>query len=131
VSDEPLADFGWLDFLTLARDLAGRDDEAAHRSAVSRSYYAVFHSARSVLERHDPAYAEMRSQDSHKQVWDRLNALGRRQTKTAVRTARSLLHARRAADYRLDADNWPRRAQDAIVDAERALNALSDLLESN
>lgn len=34
--------FEWTAYLVLAQDLAERDDEASHRSAVSRAYYAAF-----------------------------------------------------------------------------------------
>jgi len=37
--------FDWNEFLNLAEDLATRNDEASKRTAISRAYYAVFHSA--------------------------------------------------------------------------------------
>lgn len=37
------------DFLSLARELASRDDEASLRTAISRVYYALFHNARLIL----------------------------------------------------------------------------------
>jgi uncharacterized protein (UPF0332 family) len=128
--DKPSGDdeFIWRDFFELAQELGKRDNEAARRSAVSRSYYAVFHVAQQVLERHDPEFASMRTQDSHKQVWDRLAALNQKQAKNASRKARSLLNARRDADYRLLAGDWPRRTEAAIHDAERTLESLADLL---
>jgi uncharacterized protein (UPF0332 family) len=44
--------FDWDNFLALASDLAGRQgDEAAARTAVSRSYYATFHAGRGLLRK--------------------------------------------------------------------------------
>lgn len=123
----PPADFEWTHFFELAQELGQRDNEAAQRCAVSRSYYAVFHTAKLVLERIDPEFASMHSQDSHKQVWDRLATLNQRQAKNALRKSRSLLHARRDADYRLQAGDWPRRTQAALHDAEQALSSLAEL----
>jgi len=37
--------FDWNSFLTLADELAGRTDEAAKRTAISRAYYCVFNLA--------------------------------------------------------------------------------------
>jgi hypothetical protein len=37
--------FEWVDYLTLAEELAARPDEASKRSAISRAYYFVFNSA--------------------------------------------------------------------------------------
>jgi hypothetical protein len=106
--------FEWVDFQELARCLV-EHGEAGQRTAVSRSYYAAFHMAQAVLAHLDSDYASMRSQDSHKQVWDRLEALDRRQAKTAARGGRSLLRERKAADSRHDAHDWPRRSNNVGV----------------
>ena len=121
--------FRWVDLLELAQEFGAREDEASLRCAVSRSYYAVFNTAREVLEVHDPEYQPMRSQDSHQQVWRRLAALGRRQAKTAARKGRSLLHKRKNADYVLTADDWPRQSEQALEEAHKTILALTDLLE--
>jgi uncharacterized protein (UPF0332 family) len=126
--DTPPAGFNWVSFFELAQELGQRDDEAAQRSAVSRSYYAVFHTAQIVLEHFDPEFASVRSQDSHKQVWDRLATLSQRQAKNALRKSRNLLQARRDADYRIHAGDWPRRTQAALHDAEQAIRSLTELL---
>jgi uncharacterized protein (UPF0332 family) len=126
--DAPSAGFDWLDFFTLAQELGQRENEAAQRSAVSRSYYAVFHYAQLVLQHLDPEFASTRSQDSHKQVWDRLATLSQRPAKNALRKSRNLLQARRDADYRLEASDWSRRTEAALHDAEQALRSLSELL---
>jgi uncharacterized protein (UPF0332 family) len=129
--DKPSEGFCWQDFLEFARQLAERDDEAAQRTAVSRSYYAVFHTAREVLGRLDPEFAPLRSGDSHRQVWDRLARLPQRQAKNAGRKCKSLLSARRAADYDHKARDWPRRCELALYEAEQAMASLRDLVASH
>lgn len=49
--------------------------------------------------------------------------------RSAVRNCRSLLRERKDADYRLNAGDWPRRAEHAIESGERALRALLSLLD--
>lgn len=127
--DDASEPFRWLDFIELASELAERQDEASLRTAVSRSYYALFHTAQVVLEHLDPDYSVHRSRDSHKQVWDRLGSIGRRQTKSAMNRGRSLLHTRKQADYRLKgSSDWPKTAKDAVARAESAIKVLRDLL---
>lgn len=125
---EPTA-FDWSEFASLAVRLAEQDDEASLRTSVSRGYYAVFHLAQQVLELHDPEFHTLRVKDSHKLVWDRLAALKRKQAKTAERSGRSLLHKRKDADYRVDTADWPRQTKNALAEMQRALSALTDLLD--
>lgn len=123
--------FTWHDFLALAKELADRNDEASQRTAVSRSYYAVFHCARLVVDRFDPDYARHKTRDSHQAVWDQLKALRYRQAKNAEMRGRNLLHVRKQADYELGGDgDWRRRAQDAVTRAAAALTGLAELLET-
>lgn len=120
--------FAWADYLALARELASRSDEASLRSAVSRSYYALFHGAQTALKACDPEYASHRVRDGHKQVWDRLAGVSRRQAKSAAMRGRTLLVSRHEADYRASGGrDWAREARDAVARAEAALRALSDL----
>jgi hypothetical protein len=37
--------FNWIDFLTLAQNLAANGDAASKRTAMSRAYYCIFHLA--------------------------------------------------------------------------------------
>ena len=37
--------FDWIDYLTLAEDLAKKTDEASKRTAISRAYYFVYNTA--------------------------------------------------------------------------------------
>lgn len=130
MSDDDRPAFGWLDFMDVATVLADRGDEASQRSAVSRSYYAIFHTAQLVLELHDAEYASMRTRDSHQQVWDRLGALRFKQAKSAVRSGRTLLRYRKDADYHLEVGQWARRTQEALELGNRTLGSLQDLLDT-
>ena len=129
--DDTPESFSWLDYHELAKELVERDDEASLRTAVSRSYYALFNAARVVVAHHDPDYSLHRSRDSHKVVWDKLNTLNRRQAKSAARRGRSLLRERKDADYQLDATSWRRRASSAVEHAGAALRGLVELLPEN
>ncbi|HFE46612.1 MAG TPA: hypothetical protein ENJ18_14145 [Nannocystis exedens] len=120
--------FNWIDFHTLAEELAQRGDEASLRTAVSRSYYAVFNVARCVVACHDPEYSLHRHQESHKAVWDKLGMLKQRQAKSAARKGRGLQRERQQADYVEDAEGWVRRVKDAVQHAGAALRGLVELL---
>jgi uncharacterized protein (UPF0332 family) len=126
--DEEDPEFDWRHYFELAQELAQRADEAAQRSAVSRSYYAAFHVAQRVLDHLDSDFSSMRSRDSHQQVWDRVAALHHRQAKSASRSGRDLLHARKNADYQSRVRGWPRRTATALEQAERAITSLAELL---
>jgi uncharacterized protein (UPF0332 family) len=128
VDPSEASEFDWNDFLKLAQFLAERGDEASLRSSVSRGYYAVFHLAQVALARHDPDFEQHRGSDSHKLVWDRLAALERRQATTAARSGRSLLNKRKLADYQRSASNWPKQSETALIELNRVVTALNDLL---
>lgn len=59
--------FDWANYLTLAVNLAGQNDEAARRSAVSRAYYYVYHlaMARALAN----SFKLIPGEASHKQMW--------------------------------------------------------------
>ena len=64
--------FRWSDYLTLAQDLIKRSDEAALRSAISRSYYAVFGTATETLTAKKISLKKTRRRkklNSHEAVW--------------------------------------------------------------
>lgn len=93
--------FTFVDFLTLADELAARSDEASWRSAISRAYYAVLHDAYGAL----PAaqQATISHGATHRETW-RLYAgssvAGCRQIGNAGLRLRD---GRVDADYRLGA----------------------------
>jgi uncharacterized protein (UPF0332 family) len=94
--------FDWHDFLKLARTLSSPgQDEAAHRSAVSRAYYAGFHRARLRLFADDPVEYATRYK-SHTQVWEWYKERGQLGDTTRGRIGvegSTLLYRRNQADY--------------------------------
>lgn len=56
--------FDWSEFLRIARELSARDDEASHRIAISRAYYAAFNTARN-LQRADGLISLVGSSGDH------------------------------------------------------------------
>jgi uncharacterized protein (UPF0332 family) len=70
-----------------------RNDEAAHRSAISRAYYAAFHTARAYLEHHELEID--RSGGAHRQIQRVFQAID-----AAIRQDLLRLHEwRKDADY--------------------------------
>ncbi|NVB37797.1 hypothetical protein G6O69_08125 [Pseudenhygromyxa sp. WMMC2535] len=120
--------FSWVAFFELAETLAKNDDEASLRTAVSRSYYAVYNGARLLLEELDPDFSAHRTQESHSQVWERVSSLPQRQAKSICRKGRSLRAKRVSADYEANAGHWSQNSDSALSEACSALNAIEDLL---
>ncbi|MCY0987352.1 hypothetical protein OV203_09480 [Nannocystis sp. ILAH1] len=58
--------FDWMTFHGLAVELATREDVAAHRSAVSRAYYAAFHAALTHAERRGASLPKV---EKHAALW--------------------------------------------------------------
>lgn len=64
--------FDWQGFLSLAEELGVRQDEASLRSALSRSYYFVYHQA---LDRAlNNGYRARSGDSSHAQLWQLFEA---------------------------------------------------------
>lgn len=115
--------FDWGTFLDLAEKLAGESDESCQRSAVSRSYYAAFCSARNFL--HDEkTYIPRNSGVDHKKVWDHFQRSSNKDRKRIGQYGSSLKKMRTKADY---VNEWS-RLHVSIVHAPRKARAiLSDL----
>lgn len=88
--------FDWGEYDTLAKELAGRGDEASLRTAISRIYYSIFHQARTyLLEEQVPLST---SDSSHKIVWNKYRNMGRSCRAVGVNGDR-LFDNRKRADY--------------------------------
>lgn len=87
------------DFLTLARQLALVNTEAAWRSSVSRAYYAAFHVARQLLE--DLNFTVPHADRAHAHLWLRLSNCGDRQVEMAGMRLNDLRRERNGSDYNL------------------------------
>ncbi len=60
--------FDWNDFKTLAEELRQREDEAAKRTAIGRTYYATYWRARNYLE--SEGFLLRIYEGSHTQIWN-------------------------------------------------------------
>ena len=89
--------FEWADFLGLAERLAeAGGDEAAHRTAISRAYYAAYHAAAIYVR----AEGILPDAHTHRRVWAALAADAVAERAEVGRRGDLLRQARAAADYR-------------------------------
>lgn len=117
--------FDWSEFVTLARDLAQRHDEASQRSAVSRAYYAAFCSARNQLRQEKEAIP--RTDKVHQVVWERFESSAEKKRKQIAQYGKRLRRKRNQADYDDEIDNLEYVVQDAITTANNLLSLLRSL----
>lgn len=118
-------DFDWADYLTFAREIKTRTDEAAKRSAISRAYYCVFNKARKYAE-NKLGYQYSSYHTSHKPIWDCFQNKGA--TFKAVRdNGLKLKDFREAADYKDNFENVDDSLTQAFRSAENALTYLNQI----
>lgn len=112
-------------FLTLAEELAQVDRPAASRTAISRAYYAVFHTAERLLQRmgfHRP------KKDHHIALQRRLKNSGDADLTTVGMQLEQLHHERVQADYHLDV-HWPEN-KDTSLRIVQKVATMIDALEA-
>jgi len=112
--------FNWKDYVDLAEELLKREDEASHRSAVSRAYYGVFCIARNRL-----SMTYDKSRFVHWQVIKRLWKSNNPKHKKLAKILSDLKRARERADY--EEDSFKR--EDAKIMVLLSKEALSLLKE--
>ena len=118
--------FDWNNYLVLAKKLAtDKADDAALRTAVSRSYYCIFNLAMTKAKGNQ--YTSKDDASSHDQLW---SLYGRNTDKDCEQI--SLIGARMKrrrvkADYRAFFDNLKDEVEDAIEDAEECLKLLDQM----
>jgi uncharacterized protein (UPF0332 family) len=117
--------FDWGDFLAQAQRLSSDAEEAGHRSAVSRAYYAVFGLARGRLQDSEglPIPATGRA---HRIVWEKFNASSDVIRQRIGITGNRLRHARNRADYDNIITDVATLSQTSLADAQ----LVADLLRS-
>ncbi len=116
-----------IDFLITAQHLAETGAaEACLRSAASRAYYSALHGALETLpDEFTPPAASRQARGSHEAILDGLRAwgnslcAGREQARLAGRDLARLKRTRVEADYLLDTDFPPQRAQEALAFARQ------------
>jgi uncharacterized protein (UPF0332 family) len=90
--------FDWPDYLTIADELSKRTtEEACLRTAISRTYYYVYHLARQRLL--DNEFIIVRGGDTHKQVWEKYQGDADHRCKKLNDLAKILHDKRKQADY--------------------------------
>jgi uncharacterized protein (UPF0332 family) len=116
--------FDWLEYLELAEELASRpNDEAASRTAISRAYYATFHTGREYLMR--TGIFLDRSRNAHRQVQDAL----RTQSAEIGQDLEQLHFWRKRADYDiLQFTDIDEQANSATILARKTIDAIKAIL---
>ena len=120
--------FDWNDYLLLAKKLiAAQDaDEAALRSAVSRTYYCVFNLA--MYRARLTSYRTKDDASSHDQLWSLYERNAESSDCKQVSLIGARLKRRRVnADYRTVYTSLRAEAEGAVEDAEVCLKLLSEL----
>jgi uncharacterized protein (UPF0332 family) len=115
--------FPWKEYLSLAQELSRRTEEACHRSAISRAYYAAFHAARAYVREHHPAEHLPGGPEDHGRVWRILETSGRLGSRMG-RLGKDLRRWRNQADYETSVAGLPRLVERAVVDAGEILRWL-------
>ena len=113
------------DFLTVAIALSAGAAEAEWRSAISRAYYAAFHTAREFLIR--LRFRVPAGEQAHAHLWLRLSNTGDVKSDAIGRLLRDLRGRRNNADYDSSRPRTKSNAIDAANDA-RDLIAIMDAL---
>ena len=116
------------DILAIATRLSEHNTEAAHRSAVSRAYYSVYHHGlRTVKTKLPPVDLKKYSQGCHQRLGERLIDGKTSDWLTVAEDIEWLRDARVTADYHLGKPSSEIKAKIAIQRARRLLRALEAL----
>jgi|ERR1035438_1827130 hypothetical protein len=109
--------FDWYQYFVLAEEVAVRVDEAALRSAISRTYYYVYHLALRRAEAN--AYRPERGESTHTQLWRLFSGSPDPDCKRLAVIAGRLKEKRERADYE---NFYTRIAEEAPVLLQDARN---------
>lgn len=119
--------FEWEHYLHLAQRLAQEDDEASQRSAISRAYYAAFHTARKYVEKAHPEVSLRQHGVEHGAIWDHLK-LGSSREPVIGQQGDRLRQARVKADYRIVGLRFPQDTKLAIEQARLIIQTLGSMV---
>lgn len=89
--------FDWSHYYRLANELAGHDDEASRRSAISRAYYYVYHLALARALHNGCQF--VLNEPSHKQLWQNFSDSVDPGCRKLAEIAKRLKEKRERADY--------------------------------
>lgn len=122
--------FNWSEYLTLARQLAGKEtnpasEEAKLRAAASRAYYAAFIKARNFLRDGDGLVIPRKS--THQYVIKQFKSSPDRARKKIGRRLERLRDYRVLADYQDAVSELPDKTEEALTLARRIIAGLDGL----
>lgn len=116
------------DFLELASSLSQEANEVAHRAAVSRAYYSVYHHGLSLVELKMPEACKITYPGGvHAQLTGRMFGSKEHAWKTIAYRVRDLKKERVEADYSLQAEVTATDATDAVLKARDLIRQMNDL----
>jgi uncharacterized protein (UPF0332 family) len=93
--------FSWWDYYDLAWDLSQQKGDASLRSAVSRAYYAAYHTAKSWAVDHEFSLSKNAGKGSHEQLWRFMEEREEPKAKAVAELGRKARDLRVLCDYRL------------------------------
>jgi uncharacterized protein (UPF0332 family) len=114
--------FDWTEYITLAEALLKASDEASHRSAISRAYYAVYGIA-CKLKPNTVRY----SGSSHIGYWNQWRGNSESRCRKLSIDANRLWKHRKDADYESVARNISHEAASAVNLAKRLVKEINEL----
>jgi uncharacterized protein (UPF0332 family) len=120
-----MTSFDWTRFRDLGEELTRRQEEVAHRTAIGRLYYYVFHLARQRVIQN--GFHVLAGVDSHKQVWEKYTNSPEPECQKLGEIAKRLKERRVRADY---SDTYVRVKEDAaqvLEDTQMFADKLSRL----
>src|SRR5688500_7191826 len=118
--------FAWTEYLRVAKDLLATNTEAAHRSAISRAYYASYRTARDVAVKN--SWVKNKRRILHAEVWDAFLAQPDARARRLGAAGRILNEQRTAADYEAVFPNpIDHSAHVAVGMSERLISELTGL----
>lgn len=121
--------FDWLDYLTLAQNLAGQtvivSEQAKFRSAISWAYYAAFHQAKQILEEKDRLTIPL--QNVHKFVINQFQNHPDPIRQKIGNRLQVLRGYRNQADYESSTSITANTCQEALTLARRIISSIDSL----
>ena len=115
--------FDWMEFVALAKKLKDENNEASHRSAISRVYYGVFCTARNYLETLQTS-SRYREGTVHSTVWLAFRNKGGHTHRAIGIEGDRLCKMRTAADYDDNVKNLNLKSSEAFLIADKILQCL-------
>lgn len=118
------------EFLFAAEQLLRIPNEATYRSAVSRSYYAVFHGAAEFLS--ELGFPASRGPQAHGELQFRVNNCGVAEFQKLSVMIQQLYGRRRVADYELNNDSFKSQPTTAlwVASAKQAIAIIAECKKS-